>query len=103
MQRQTDLLSQTGLWCYLINDKRDRKEGGRAFDGGIEGEKVLHQENHSGFIKTGLLMFKWQGLYLCSDMLPNGGGKKEKHSLSGQHSGEKNSLSKALAGTKPML
>lgn len=70
------------------------KEEGRAFDGGIEGEKVLHQANHSGFIKTGLLMFKWQGLYLRSDMLPNGGGKKEKHALSGQHSGEENSLSK---------
>lgn len=39
-------------------------------------------------------MFKWQGLYFHSDMLPNGGRKKEKRSLSGQHSGEENSLSK---------
>lgn len=45
--------------------------------------------------KTGLLMFKWQGLYHHSDMLPNGGVKKtEKHALSGHHSGEENSLSK---------
>lgn len=44
--------------------------------------------------KTGLLMFKWKGLYLHSDMLSNGGGKKENDSLSGQHSGEENSLSK---------
>lgn len=44
--------------------------------------------------KTGLLMFRWQGQHLHSDKLPNGGEKKQKHSLSGQHSGEENTLSK---------
>lgn len=49
--------------------------------------------------KSGLLMFKWQSLYLHSDMLSNGGGekkleKREREMFSGQHSGEENSLSK---------
>lgn len=52
MQRQPDLLSHTGLWCCLINDKRDGgKEGEGAFDGGVQGENVLHHAIHSGFIK----------------------------------------------------
>lgn len=45
--------------------------------------------------KAGLLMLKFRGLYLHSDMLSNGGGGGERGggTLSGQNSGEDNSLS----------
>lgn len=82
MQRQTDLLSHTGLWCCLINDKRDRgkeRGGGELLMAEYRGRK-----SPLWVYKTGLLMLKWQGLYLHSDMLSNGGGgKKEKCSLLG--------------------
>lgn len=44
--------------------------------------------------KAGLLMLKFRGLYLHSDMLSNGGGGGGGGgTLSGQNSGEDNSLS----------
>lgn len=53
VQRQTDLLSQTGLWWCLINDKRNRERwGGGLFDGGIEGRKFSTRVNNVQMTKT---------------------------------------------------
>lgn len=56
--------------------KKTGKEAGRAFDGGIEGGESSPPGKPLWVYKTGLLIFKWQSLYLHSDMLSNGGGKK---------------------------
>lgn len=53
------------------------KERGRVFDGGMGGGGTSSPPGKPLWVHiTGLLMFKWQGPYLHSDMLSHGEGKK---------------------------